>query len=87
MSFLAWIVVGILAGVIAKAVMPGWRAEPSSFLGTMLLGIFGACVGGWIWNAFFSAPGATGINLGSILVAVVGSIVLIGVGRLLQRSA
>jgi len=87
MSFLAWIVVGIIAGIVAKAIMPGWRSEPNSFIGTMLLGIFGAVVGGWLWNAFFNAPGATGINLGSLLVSIVGSIVLIGIGRLLQRAA
>jgi uncharacterized membrane protein YeaQ/YmgE (transglycosylase-associated protein family) len=85
MSILAWIVVGIVAGFLAKMVMPGYRSEPSGFLGTMLLGIVGAVVGGWVWNAF-NEPGATGINLGSILVATVGSCILIGLGRLFNRA-
>lgn len=87
MSFLAWIVIGIVAGVLAKALMPGYRSEPSGFLGTMLLGIVGAIVGGWVWNAFLNEPGATGINLGSLLVATVGSCILIGLGRLFQRAS
>jgi uncharacterized membrane protein YeaQ/YmgE (transglycosylase-associated protein family) len=87
MSILAWIVVGILAGVLAKAVMPGNRSEPGSFLGTMFLGIFGAVLGGWISSAFFSGAGATGINLGSIFIATIGAAILIGLGRLIRRSA
>jgi uncharacterized membrane protein YeaQ/YmgE (transglycosylase-associated protein family) len=86
MSILAWIVVGILAGVIAKALMPGSRSEPGSFLGTMLLGIVGAIFGGWISSAFFNAGGATGINLGSIFIATIGAALLIGISRLFRRS-
>jgi len=46
MGLLAWIIVGVIAGFLAKMVMPGARDEPSGFLGTMLLGIVGAVVGG-----------------------------------------
>lgn len=87
MGWLAWIVIGLLAGMVAKMVMPGTRDEPSGMLGTMLLGIVGAVVGGWIWNLFLGAPGATGINLGSLFVAFVGSCVVIGIMRLFSRSA
>jgi len=85
MSILAWIVVGVIAGFLAKALMPGTRDEPSGFLGTMLLGIVGAVVGGWIWNVAFSQAGATGINFGSILVAMVGSVIVIAISRLVTR--
>ena len=82
MSLLAWIIVGVIAGFLAKFVMPGTRDEPSGFLGTMLLGIVGAVVGGWTWNLFLNRPGATGIDLGSIIVALVGSCIVIGLMRL-----
>lgn len=86
MGILAWIIVGLIAGFIAKMVMPGTRNEPSGFLGTMLLGIVGAVVGGWIWNLVFNKTGATGINIGSIIVSVVGAIVVIGLLRLFTRG-
>jgi uncharacterized membrane protein YeaQ/YmgE (transglycosylase-associated protein family) len=86
MGIVAWIVVGIIAGFLAKLVMPTTRDEPTGFLGTMLLGIVGAVVGGWIWNLLLHRPGATGINIGSIVVAFVGSCVLIGLLRLFDRS-
>jgi uncharacterized membrane protein YeaQ/YmgE (transglycosylase-associated protein family) len=87
MGLLAWIVVGVIAGFLAKFVMPGTRDEPSGFLGTMLLGIVGAVVGGWLWNLFLNRPGATGIDLGSIIVALVGSCVVIGLMRLFDRRS
>lgn len=87
MSILAWVIVGILAGVLAKAIMPGHRSEPGGFLGTMLLGIVGAIFGGWISSAFFNTAGATGINLGSIFIATIGAALLIGLGRLFSRRS
>ena len=86
MSILAWVIVGVIAGFLAKFVMPGTRDEPSGFLGTMLLGIVGAVVGGWCWNLFLNRPGATGIDLGSICVALVGSCVVIGLMRLFDHN-
>jgi uncharacterized membrane protein YeaQ/YmgE (transglycosylase-associated protein family) len=85
MSWIAWIIVGLVAGFLAKLVMPGTRDEPSGFLGTLLLGIVGAVVGGWIWNIAFNAPGATGINGWSILIAFIGSCILIALMRLFTR--
>jgi uncharacterized membrane protein YeaQ/YmgE (transglycosylase-associated protein family) len=87
MTILAWIIVGLIAGFLAKVVMPGYRNEPSGFLGTMLLGIVGAVVGGWIWNVAFHQVGATGIDVASIFVAFIGSLVVIGLLRLISRHA
>jgi uncharacterized membrane protein YeaQ/YmgE (transglycosylase-associated protein family) len=87
MDILAYIVVGLIAGFLAKLVMPGARNEPGGFLGTMLLGIVGAVIGGWTWNIVFNRVGATGINGGSILVAFVGSCIVIGLLRLFNRSS
>lgn len=82
MGIIAWIVVGLIAGFLAKMAMPGTADEPSGWIGTMFLGIVGAILGGWIWNLALHQPGATGINIGSVVVAFVGSCVLIGLLRL-----
>ena len=82
MSFLAWIIVGLAAGFLAKMVMPGAKDEPSGFLGTLILGVVGAVVGGWIWSIALNQPGATGIDIPSIFVAFVGSAVVIALLRM-----
>lgn len=87
MSILAYIVVGLIAGFLAKMVMPGTRNEPGGFLGTMLLGIVGAVIGGWTWNIVLNRQGATGVDIGSIFVAFVGSVIVIGLLRLFNRSS
>jgi uncharacterized membrane protein YeaQ/YmgE (transglycosylase-associated protein family) len=84
MGWIAWIVVGLIAGFLAKLVMPGTQSEPGGWFGTMLLGIVGAILGGWIWNLVLGRAGATGIDLGSIFVAFIGSCVLIALLRLFQ---
>jgi uncharacterized membrane protein YeaQ/YmgE (transglycosylase-associated protein family) len=86
MSWIAWIVVGLLAGALAKWTMPGTKDEPSGFLGTALLGIVGAVVGGWMCNLFLNQPGANGFNMFSVIVAFFGSCLVIGVMRIFSRS-
>jgi hypothetical protein len=87
MSIIAWIVVGLVAGVLAKWAMPGGSNEPSGWIGTTLLGIVGAVLGGWIWNAFLGRAGAQGIDIGSIFVAFVGSVILIALLRMFTRRS
>jgi len=77
-SVLAWIVVGVIAGFLAKAVVPG--EGPGGVLGDLVVGIVGALIGGWIMNSFGN-PGATGLNLWSIFVAFLGAVVLLFVLR------
>ncbi len=76
MNILAWIVLGLIAGAIAKAIYPGYQS--GGILGTMLLGIVGAFVGGTLYNLLATgtlALTATGFSLGGILVATLGAIV------------
>ncbi len=87
MGILTWIVVGLIAGFLAKAVMPGTEDEPGGFLGTMILGIVGAVVGGWAWSLILNRPGAQGFDIGSIFVAFVGSCIVIGLMRLFTRRS
>jgi len=80
MSWLVFLIVGLLAGAIAKAVMPGTRDEPSGWLLTMILGIAGAYVGGFIASAM--GFGGGGEFIWSVLFAAIGAIVIIGLMRL-----
>jgi uncharacterized membrane protein YeaQ/YmgE (transglycosylase-associated protein family) len=70
MSFIGWIVIGLLAGAIAGWFVPG--RERNGCLGTMLIGIVGGLLGGWIWTGPLNQDQANGF-LGALLVAVLGS--------------
>jgi uncharacterized membrane protein YeaQ/YmgE (transglycosylase-associated protein family) len=80
MGILAWIVVGIIGGAIAKLLMPG--NDPGGFILTMLLGIAGAIVGGFIAVALNISNGIDDFDLGSIVLSVLGSMLLLFVYRL-----
>jgi uncharacterized membrane protein YeaQ/YmgE (transglycosylase-associated protein family) len=82
MSILEWIVIGIIAGFLAKSVLPG--EAPGGILGDLVVGIVGALLGGWLFSTFGS-PGVTGFNIWSLLVAFVGGVVLLFIVRLLTR--
>lgn len=78
MDLLVWIVVGVIAGFLAKSVVPG--EGPGGVLGDLVVGVIGALLGGWIMNQFGRA-GATGLNIWSVFVAFVGAVVLLIVLR------
>ncbi|MHB8761183.1 MAG: GlsB/YeaQ/YmgE family stress response membrane protein [Coriobacteriia bacterium] len=85
MGILGWIVVGILAGVLAKAIMPG--DQDLGILMTMALGIVGAILGGWVMS-MITGTGITGFDLRTILVATVGALAVLAiVGMVRRRSA
>jgi len=75
MGILGWIVVGLIAGALAKMVVPG--REPNGIFATMAIGIVGGILGGWLSSMFMGGGGPNGINLGSIVVAFVGAVVLL----------
>jgi uncharacterized membrane protein YeaQ/YmgE (transglycosylase-associated protein family) len=81
-SILAWVIVGLIAGVLAKYAVPG--EGPGGFVGDLVIGIVGAVIGGWIFNALGYA-GATGLNLWSIVVAFIGAVILLLILRALTR--
>jgi uncharacterized membrane protein YeaQ/YmgE (transglycosylase-associated protein family) len=86
MGALAWIVVGVTAGFMAKAISPGGRNEDAGFLGTMLLGVVGAVIGGWVWNLFLADPGESAFDFGSLTVAFIGAVMVISFLRALDRK-
>lgn len=79
MGIIAWIVVGLIAGALAKLVMPG--DDPGGIIVTILLGIVGAFVGGFVVS-LLGGVGINGFSLWSILVATLGAIILLAVYRL-----
>lgn len=78
MNILWWIVVGLVAGVLAKAIMPGSSKEPGGWILTIVLGIVGALVGGWVGSLFGVGAGNL---LMSIVLATVGAILVIALLR------
>ena len=86
MSILAWIVVGIIAGWLAKMVIPG--EGPGGLIGDLAVGIIGALVGGWLFG-LFGHGGVSGLNIGSIIVAFIGGVVLLWILRMVtgRRTA
>lgn len=82
-GILALIVVGLIAGVLAKIAMPG--PDPGGFIGTILIGVAGAFVGGYVVKFLTGNPVATGFGLWSILTATMGAILLLAVYRFITR--
>lgn len=82
MNFLVWIIFGALAGWIASMIM-GTDAR-QGWLANIIVGIIGAFIGGMIMS-FFGAPGVTGFDLYSILVAIGGAVVLLFLYRMLAH--
>jgi uncharacterized membrane protein YeaQ/YmgE (transglycosylase-associated protein family) len=80
-GILSWIVVGLIAGVIAKLLLPG--RDPGGCIITMLIGIAGAIVGGFIVGLFAGGDVITGVNVTTVIVAVLGAIILLLLYRLL----
>jgi uncharacterized membrane protein YeaQ/YmgE (transglycosylase-associated protein family) len=88
MNIIAWIVLGIIAGAIGKAIYPG--TQGGGILGTMLLGIIGAFVGGSLMTFFSTGTlqlTAASLSIPGIVVAVIGAIVAIFLWGLITRRA
>ena len=82
MGILAWIVFGLAAGIIAKFIMPG--RDGGGIIVTMLLGIVGAVVGGFIANVLGFGAGPTQFDLRSLIVAVIGALVVLFLYRMVK---
>ena len=73
MSIIAWIILGLLAGFIASQIV---NRRGAGILLDIVLGIIGAIVGGWLFS-LFGAHQVTGLNLYSLIVAIIGSVVVL----------
>jgi uncharacterized membrane protein YeaQ/YmgE (transglycosylase-associated protein family) len=82
MSLIAWLVLGLLAGFIGSKIV---NKSGEGFIRDLLLGIVGAFIGGFLFRRF-GGPGVTGLNIYSLLVAVIGAIVVLVVFHALRRA-
>jgi uncharacterized membrane protein YeaQ/YmgE (transglycosylase-associated protein family) len=83
MGLLSWIILGLIAGVIADFLMHGGFG----LIGSIILGIVGAVIGGWLASAM-GVGSVTGLNVGSIVISIVGACIVLFVVRLVRgRSA
>lgn len=82
MGILSWIVMGLIVGVLAKFIMPG--KDPGGFIVTILLGIAGAFVGGYV-GSVLGLGTVTGFNGGSLLIAIGGAVLLLILYRVIKQ--
>ena len=90
MGIIAWLVLGLIAGALAKLIYPGHQG--GGILATIGLGILGALVGGYIGQTLLGSSGAAAASVGaltipSIIFAVLGAMLLIFIWGLITRSA
>jgi len=83
MSILTWIIVGLIAGVLASLVMGG---TGYGLIGDIIIGIVGAFIGGWLFRALGTASPFGGLP-GVIFVAFIGAVVLLFLLRLIRRGS
>ena len=82
MSIIAWIVLGLIAGFIGSKLV---NKSGEGVVLDILLGVVGAVVGGWVFS-MFGASGVTGLNLYSLLVAVVGAVLFLVIYHAIRRA-
>ena len=75
MSIIVWVILGLIAGAIAKALMPG--KDPGGIVVTILIGIVGAVVGGFLWNLLTGNDSYGDFDIGGILIAILGAMLLL----------
>ena len=83
MGILSWIVLGLVVGLLAKWIMPG--PDPGGILVTILIGIAGALLGGFL-ASLLGLGAFTGFNLPSLVIAILGSMLLLWIYRMTRRT-
>jgi len=83
MSIIAWIVLGLIAGFIGSKLI---NKRGDGFFLDIILGIIGAVVGGWVFSQF-GGTGVSGLNLHSLIVAVIGAILVLVIYHAIRRKA
>lgn len=78
MGIIAWIILGLVAGAIAKYLHPG--PDPGGWIATLVIGVIGSVVGGFVFG-LFGMSGTDGLNLWSLIVAVVGAVICLAIYR------
>ena len=86
MGIFAWLVVGLIAGFLARLALPGEEPGPRGIVGDLIAGIVGAIVGGAIFRSLGYA-GVTGVNVGSIVIAFIGAVIFLMIWRAIDKRA
>ncbi|HEX7314556.1 MAG TPA: GlsB/YeaQ/YmgE family stress response membrane protein [Pyrinomonadaceae bacterium] len=84
-AIIGWIVFGLIAGIIAKAIMPG--RDPGGAIVTILLGIAGSVIGGFIGRSLFYRADSEPGTIMSMVFAVIGAIILLAAYRLIRGNS
>lgn len=84
MVFIGWIVLGLIAGAIAKAIMPG--KQGGGFLVTLLLGVIGAVLGGWLGSAIFNKPLGKFWSPWTWLISIVGALIVLWIWGIITKK-
>ncbi|MER6465234.1 GlsB/YeaQ/YmgE family stress response membrane protein [Streptomyces sp. NPDC048409] len=85
MGIIAWIIIGLLAGAIAKLLLPG--KDPGGIIITMLIGIVGGLLGGWLGKVIFGVDSIDGFfDLSTWIAAIVGSLILLVLYRIVTGN-
>jgi uncharacterized membrane protein YeaQ/YmgE (transglycosylase-associated protein family) len=79
-GIIAWIILGAIAGWITNMIMGGGEGV----IATIILGIIGAVVGGWLAGTVLKVADVTGVNVESIVVAVIGAVIVVAVYRMVM---
>jgi uncharacterized membrane protein YeaQ/YmgE (transglycosylase-associated protein family) len=83
MGFISMIVVGLIAGLIARAIMPG--PDPMGWLGTIILGIVGSFVGGFLASTLLGRGTGNAIEPTGIVGSIIGALVVLAIYRMVRR--
>ena len=83
MGIIGWIILGLLAGAIAKAIMPG--RQGGGWIVTLILGVVGAILGGFIGSALFNKPISSFWSIYTWLMAIVGALIILVVWGFISR--
>jgi uncharacterized membrane protein YeaQ/YmgE (transglycosylase-associated protein family) len=81
LGFFAWIIFGLLVGLVARWIVPG--EGPGGVAGDIVIGIIGAVIGGGLYG-WFGHPGVSGFNLPSMVCALIGAVVLLWLIRMVR---
>ena len=85
MNIIAWLILGLIAGAIAKAIYPG--NQGGGIFATIGLGILGSLVGGWLRSTLLGVSASGAFSIPGILFAVIGALILIFIWGLVTRRA
>ncbi|RAX47335.1 GlsB/YeaQ/YmgE family stress response membrane protein [Arthrobacter sp. AQ5-05] len=84
MGFIGWIILGLIAGAIAKAIKPG--EQGGGWIATLILGVVGAVLGGWIGSAIFDVGISSFWSLSTWLLAIGGALIVLVIWGFLTRK-